>query len=156
MGAGFSLALAADFIFASTRSVFCMSFCKVGLIPDLGAFYVLPRIVGLQMAKELAMTARRVDAEEGRRLGFVHSIYENDWVLPEAVNFAQRFVDGPREAIGLSKTLMNASFETDYATLAELEAQGQAIASTAPYHANAVASFLSRKPLTYDWDRRGT
>lgn len=153
MGAGFSVALAADFILASTRAVFCMSFAKVGLVPDLGALYFLPRAIGMPKAKELALTARRVSAAEGRQLGFVHSVHEPEALAAEALSFARRFVPGPREAVGLTKSLLNRTFETPYATLAELEGQAQAIASTTPYHAEAVAGFVRGEPATYDWDR---
>lgn len=152
-GAGFSIALAADFILASSRAMFCMSFAKIGLVPGLGAFYLLPRAVGLPMAKELALTARRVDAHEGQRLGFVHAIHEPDALLPEAMRFARRFLTGPRESAGLTKRLMNQSYETPFRTLVEMEAQAQGIASVTPYHLAAVAGFLDGKPAAFDWDR---
>jgi enoyl-CoA hydratase/carnithine racemase len=154
VGAGFSIALAADFILASTRAVFCMSFTKVGLVPDLGAFYFLPRAVGMPMARELMLTARRVGAAEGKQLGFVHALHEPETLAAEALRFARRFVAGPREAMGLSKRLLNQSFETPYATLAELEANAQAVASTTAYHGDAVAAFLRGEPAAYDWDRQ--
>ncbi|MGJ7562229.1 enoyl-CoA hydratase/isomerase family protein [Variovorax sp. GB1R11] len=153
VGAGFSIALAADFVLASTRAMFCMSFVKIGLVPDLGIFHFLPRAVGLPMAKELALTARRVSAAEGKQLGFVHTLHEPEALLPDALRFARRFVAGPREALGLTKSLLNRSFETPYATLAELEANAQAVASTAPYHAAAVDAFLRGEAPAYDWDR---
>ena len=153
VGAGFSIALAADFILASTRAVFCMSFARVGLVPDLGAFYFLPRAIGMPMAKELTLTARRVSAAEGQQLGFVHSVHEPEALVAEALGLARRFAPGPREALGLSKRLLNRSFETPYATLAELEGQAQAIASTTSYHGEAVAAFIRGEPAAYDWDR---
>ena len=156
VGAGFSIALAADFIVASTRAVFCMSFARMGLVPDLGAFYFLPRAVGLPMAKELVFTARRMRATEGKQLGFVHSIHEPDALQAEAVAFARRFAAGPREAMGMSKNLLNKSYETPYATLAELECQAQALASTTPYHDDAVAAFLRGEPAAFDWERLQT
>jgi 2-(1,2-epoxy-1,2-dihydrophenyl)acetyl-CoA isomerase len=73
-GAGFSLALAADFILASPRARFCMSFLRIGLVPDFGAFYTLPRVVGVQRAKELMLSARDVSAEEAKALGIVMEI----------------------------------------------------------------------------------
>jgi enoyl-CoA hydratase/carnithine racemase len=154
VGAGFSIALAADFILASTRAVFCMSFAKVGLVPDLGAFYFLPRAVGMPMARELALTARRVSANEGKQLGFVHAVHEPEALPAEALRFARRFLAGPREAMGLTKSLMNKSFETPYATLAELEGHAQAVASTTAYHGAAVAGFSRGEPAAYDWDRQ--
>ncbi len=68
-GAGFILALASDFVLAAPSARFCAVFTRVGLVPDLGAFFLLPRIVGLQRAKELVFSAREVDAEEARSLG---------------------------------------------------------------------------------------
>jgi 2-(1,2-epoxy-1,2-dihydrophenyl)acetyl-CoA isomerase len=68
-GAGFGLVLAADFVIATTRARFCVSFLRVGLVPDFGTFYTLPRIVGPQRAKELMLSARELSAEEALRLG---------------------------------------------------------------------------------------
>ncbi|CAG2156521.1 enoyl-CoA hydratase/isomerase family protein [Cupriavidus numazuensis] len=152
-GAGFSLALAADFVLASSRAFFCMSFTKVGLVPDLGAFYLLPRVVGMSVAKELVLTARRVAADEAKRLGLVHAIHAPDDLAQQAWQFARRFAEGPREAMGLSKRLLNQSFESHYAPLAELECSAQAIATSAPYHAAAVDAFLAGEPPRFDWDR---
>ena len=73
-GAGFGLALAADFVVASPRARFCLSFMKVGLGPDFGAVYTLPRVVGVQRAKELMLSAREVPADEALRLGLVLEI----------------------------------------------------------------------------------
>ena len=152
-GAGFSLALTADFVLASSRAAFCMSFAKVGLVPDMGAFYMLPRAVGLPMAKELAFTARRVGVEEAKALGIVHSIHAPEALLDAATAFARRFMDAPREAIALSKQLFNRSYESDYDTMAAMEGQAQAIAAAAPYHSEAVAAFLAGQPAKFDWDR---
>lgn len=151
-GAGFSLALAADFVLASSRASFCMSFAKVGLVPDLGAVYLLPRIVGMAAAKELILTARRLGAQEAKQLGIVHSLHAPDALMQEARTFARRFGAGPREAMGMSKRLLNQSFESAYAPLAELECAAQAVASSVPYHAMAVNAFLEGQPAVYDWD----
>src|SRR5690606_17904083 len=70
-GAGFSLALTADIVLASPQARFAMSYLKLGVVPDLGPTYLLPRVVGLQRAKELIFSAREVDAEEARALGIV-------------------------------------------------------------------------------------
>lgn len=152
-GAGFSLALQADFVVASTRAAFCMSFARVGALPDFGAFYTLPRLIGLAHAKELMLTARRVGAAEAQALGFVHQIHEPDALLPQAHALARRLAKGPREVLGHTKSLLNRSFETDYAGMADFEACAQAVCMAAPYHAEAVARFTSGQPAAYDWDR---
>lgn len=154
VGAGFSIALACDFVLASTRAMFCMSFAKIGLVPDLGAFYFLPRVVGMARAKELALTARRMGAEEARELGIVLSIHAPEDLEAQALSMARKFSAGPREAMGLIKNLFNKSFETPYATLAELEGQAQAVASATAFHAQAIRAFLGGQPAAYDWDRR--
>ncbi|WP_442114119.1 enoyl-CoA hydratase/isomerase family protein [Pseudomonas sp. NUPR-001] len=152
-GAGFAISLAADFVLASSRASFCMSFAKVGLVPDSGALYMLPRVVGMQMAKELMFTARRVSVSEAKTLGIVHAVYEPEDLQASAMAFARRFADSPREVLALSKSLLNKSFETPYATLAELECHAQAVVSTAPYHARAVSCFLQGEPAPFDWER---
>ncbi|WP_322047757.1 enoyl-CoA hydratase/isomerase family protein [Paraburkholderia sp. J67] len=154
IGAGFSIALAADFIVASSRALFSLSFAKVGLVPDLGAAYILPRLVGLATAKELVLSARRIDANEAKRLGIVYAIHAPDRLAEETTAFARRFVAGPREAMGFSKRLLNMSFESPYALLAELEGATQALASSLPYHAASIAAFLDGQSAPYDWDRQ--
>lgn len=152
-GAGFGLALQADFIFASTRSVFCMSFARMGAVPDYGSMYILPRLIGLSRAKEIMLTARKVSGTEAQTLGFVHSVHDHASLLQRAHDFAQALGKGPREATGLAKNLINRSFENDYGTMAHLEASAQAIAFSSTFHAESVARFLSKSPPAYDWER---
>lgn len=155
IGAGMALALLADFVLASDRASFSMSFAKVGLLPDMAAGYLLPRAVGLPMAKELVMTARRVDVDEARRLGIVHAVHPADELLPRAREFARRFLAAPREAVGLAKRLLNASYETPYGAYAELESNAQAVVTTTPYHAQAVQRFLRGEAALFDWEATG-
>jgi 2-(1,2-epoxy-1,2-dihydrophenyl)acetyl-CoA isomerase len=152
-GAGFAIALLADFVLASSRASFCMSFTKIGLVPDSGALYTLPRIVGMQKAKELLFTARRVDVTEAQALGIVHAVHAPEALREEALRFARLFLAAPRDAIALSKNLLNKSFETPYATLAEMEGQAQGVASVTQYHNDAIARFIGGEPSAYDWDR---
>jgi 2-(1,2-epoxy-1,2-dihydrophenyl)acetyl-CoA isomerase len=152
-GAGFSLALTADFVLASSRASFCFAFAKVGAVADFGAFYTVPRLIGLAKAKELMMTARRVGATEAQQLGLVHTVYEGDTLLPEARRMARRFLNGPREALGMIKSSLNRSFDLDYRSMAEVETSQQAIAMASSYHREAVARFSRGEPVLYDWDR---
>ncbi|OWP49745.1 enoyl-CoA hydratase/isomerase family protein [Pseudomonas nitroreducens] len=152
-GAGFAIALLADFIIASDRASFCMPFAKLGLVPDSGALYSLPRLVGLQMAKELLFSARRVGIEEARALRIVHAVHSPETLAAEAEKLARRFLAAPRDALAMSKRLLNQSFETSWNNLAELESLAQGVASTAPYHGEAVSAFLGGEPTRFDWDR---
>lgn len=151
-GAGFNLALAADFILAAPDARFCAVFGRIGLVPDLGGFFLLPRIVGLQRAKELVFSAREVDAEEALRLGIAYAVHPVTQLLEEALALAARFHGASTEALGIAKSVLNRSFNLDYDTLAELEASAQALALRTEYHQDAVARFLEKKPLAFRWD----
>ncbi|MGT2472604.1 enoyl-CoA hydratase/isomerase family protein [Paraburkholderia terrae] len=152
-GAGMSLALAADFIMASSRAHFCMSFGKLGLIPDMGAFHALPRLIGVANARDLMLTARVVHADEAKRLGFVYSVHTADSLAEASRQFAGRFKYASRHALGTTKRLLNLSFETPYSTLAELESNAQAVETCTPYHVNALGRFVRKEALAFDWDR---
>jgi 2-(1,2-epoxy-1,2-dihydrophenyl)acetyl-CoA isomerase len=152
-GAGINIALAADFVLASTRARFCEVFGRVGLVPDVGGLFLLPRIVGLQKAKELVFSARSFDAQEGKDLGIVYSIHEPDQIMDAAIKLAGRFRNASRQAIGLSKNILNQSFNLDFRALGELEALGQATAHDTDYHEAAVKRFLDKEPTLFDWDR---
>lgn len=152
-GAGASLALMADFVLASNRATFCMVFARMGMVPDFGAFHTLPRLVGLARAKELMLTARRFGAEEARDMGIVYAVHGPEQLLDEARRLATRLANGPRDAMGMIKNTLNRSFDSDYRTLAEIEAHQQAVAMSLPYHADAVQRFVRKEPPAYDWDR---
>ena len=153
-GAGLSLALAADFVLATRRARFCAVFGRIGLVPDLGALHLLPRIIGLQKAKELVFTARTVEAEEAKPLGMVFDIVDDGAALTLAARqLASRFGEASTAAIGMAKTIMNQSFESDARTLAEMEAYAQSMCRGSPYHQEAIRRFKAKEPLRFDWDR---
>ena len=153
-GAGFSLALACDFVIASPRARFVLSFGRIGLVPDWGALYLLPRIVGLQKAKELAFSARVVEPEEARALGIVTDIVDEGEAVAAAVAFANRFRNASTLAIGMTKSMLNQSFERDFSTSLDLEASAQAIANNSDYHRAAVTRFLDKQPALFDWEKQ--
>lgn len=152
-GAGFNLALAADFILATPRAQFCAVFGRIGLVPDLGGFFLLPRIVGLQRAKEIVFSARTIAADEARSLGIVYEIHSPQHLLDAAMQLAERFRAASTLAVGIAKSILNQAFHLDQRALIELEAYGQAVCLDSAYHEDAVARFLSKQPLAFDWDR---
>jgi 2-(1,2-epoxy-1,2-dihydrophenyl)acetyl-CoA isomerase len=152
-GAGFNLALACDFILGTPNARFCAVFARIGLVPDLGGFYLLPRIVGLQRAKELVFSAREVGADEALRLGILYAIQPAETLLQEALALAARFHEASTEALGIAKNVLNRAFNLDQDTLAELEACAQALALHTEYHKDAVARFLAKQPLAFRWDK---
>jgi len=149
VGAGFSLALAADFVIASERAKFAASFARVGFVPDLSLLHVLPRLVGMARAKEIAFSARDIAADEALQMGLVQAVVPPDRLLATALAFARRFDDAPTHVLGLAKNILNRSFETDRHGLAQWEAALQGILAGSNYHANALERFLSRDVPLY-------
>jgi 2-(1,2-epoxy-1,2-dihydrophenyl)acetyl-CoA isomerase len=150
-GAGFSLALTADIVLASPAARFCMSFMRVGLAPDFGAYYTLPRVVGVQRAKELMLSAREVDAEEAKRLGLVMEIHPAESLLARAQAMAASFAQAAPVAVGLVKRALAGNTHGDLAAALEIEANGQPIALTTDAHREAVQRFLDKQPPSFRW-----
>lgn len=151
-GGGFSLALAADFILATPRARFCMVFGRIGLIPDMGAAYLLPRRIGLARAKELAFTARSITAKEAQELGIVLALHPPEALLGEATGMARRLARGSAVALREAKRLLNASPDSDRAAMIEAELQAQSACRQTAFHEEAVRRFAAKEPPLYDWD----
>lgn len=151
-GAGFNLALAADFVIATPEARFCQSFGRVGLVPDFGGCYILPRIVGLAKARELILTAREVSADEALELGLVCKIVEQDALMLAARDMATRLTAASPIAIAQSKRILRNSFQQDLQTVLEAEAAAQGICLVSDYHKEAVQRFLDRQPVKFAWD----
>lgn len=148
-GGGFSLALMSDFIVATPRARFCQVFARIGLVPDMAAMYLLPRMIGLQRAKELMFSARVLPAQEAMDLGLLYALHPPEDLLPQALALARRFTDASPVAIGLTKNILNQSFQLDQHALAELESYAQALCMDSAYHREAVRRFLQREPLAF-------
>jgi 2-(1,2-epoxy-1,2-dihydrophenyl)acetyl-CoA isomerase len=148
-GAGFGLALAADFIIATPRARFCVSFMKIGLVPDFGTFYTLPRIVGPQRAKELMLSAREVGAEEALRLGIAMELQAPEQLMARAQALAASFVQASPVAVSLVKRAVASG--GDLAAQLEFEANAQALAMGTPMHREAVQDFLAKRPAKFTW-----
>ena len=150
-GAGFSLALAADFVVASPRAKFCMSFMRVGLVPDFAAMYSLPRVVGVQRAKELMLSAREVDATEALKLGLVMEVVAQDQLLVRARALAQSFVGASALGVRLVKQGLAMALATDLRSALADEADHQALCFVSQEHVDAVQRFLDKEPPNFRW-----
>jgi len=155
-GAGLSLALAADFVFATPRARFCSVFARLGFVPDAGGMYLLPRAVGLARAKDMVFSARVVEAAEALEIGLVQRIVEGD-VLREALAYAERFHAAPTPAIGMAKSIMNHAFESDRRDAYAQEALAQALCMQSDFHREAAQRFRDKQPALYQWaeERKG-
>jgi 2-(1,2-epoxy-1,2-dihydrophenyl)acetyl-CoA isomerase len=146
-GAGCSLALACDMRIASEFATFIEVFVNVGLIPDSGSTYFLPRLVGHARAMELCCTGRKVEAEEAERLGLVNRVVKADELMDETMRFAGRLAMHPARAIALTKRLLNRSLDNDLTGQLAAEAYAQETAGRTEDHMEGVRAFIEkRKP----------
>jgi 2-(1,2-epoxy-1,2-dihydrophenyl)acetyl-CoA isomerase len=144
-GAGVSLAMACDLIYAAESAVFSFAFARLGLVPDTGALFLLPRRVGVARAKELVFTARRFGAAEAKELGIATEVLPDDELLPAATAFARQVAAGPTVALGLAKRLLDQSLLLSPEDMAELEAYAQPVAQSTSDHAEGLAAFAERR-----------
>jgi 2-(1,2-epoxy-1,2-dihydrophenyl)acetyl-CoA isomerase len=148
-GAGASLAFACDIKIAADNATFVQSFSKVGLVPDSGATFMLPRLIGLTKAYELMITADKIDAQEALRLGLINKVVPADQVLSEAHEWAARLAKGPTKAFGLTKRAVNRSVFPDMEELLENEAYLQEIAGRSDDFQEGVKAFVEKRQPVY-------
>jgi len=125
-GGGFNLALACDLVVCAPNSRFCQVFLRRGLVPDVGGAWLLPRLVGLQRAKELMLLTPEIDAARAERLGIVNAVVDDP--VAHAVELGGQLAERSRLGVALTKKLVNASTTGDLRTSLELEAVTQTVA----------------------------
>lgn len=148
-GAGCSLALACDLIVASEKASFIEVFAKVGLVPDSGSTFFLPRLVGFAKAMELCLLAEPMEAQEALRIGLINKVVAPDQLLPAAREWAAKLASGPTKAFGLAKRALNRSLANDLEAQLEYEAYCQEIAGRTQDHREGVLAFLEKRKPTY-------
>jgi len=150
-GAGFSFALMADFVLVTPRARFGMAFAKIGLVPDFAAMYTLPRVVGVQRAKELLLSAREVDADEALRLGIAMEIVPVESLLARARELAASFTGASPLAVALVKREIGMALATDLRTALSNEADHQSMCFQSAYHGEAIRRFIDKQPAMFQF-----
>ncbi len=146
VGPGAHLALACDFVLTCEQARFVWSFARWGLVVDAGGAYLLPRLVGLPRAKAMVMLGEGTDGCEAVAMGLAYRCHPDPASLASAASeLAARLAAGPTRSLGLSKMLLNASFETTLAASLDREAQAQAMAATSPEMREGMAAFKERR-----------
>lgn len=145
VGAGFNIALAADILIASEKAMFSQIFTRLALVPDLGGLFLLTRVVGLNKAKELCFTARKIGAEEALSLGIANHVVPADRLMEEAVKLAREIAAGPPTAMAMIKTLLNNSSNATLEQMLEYESYAQTLAYTTPEHREGVTAFREKR-----------
>ncbi len=148
-GAGFSIALTADIVIASPQARFAMSYLKLGLVPDLGPLYLLPRMVGLQRAKEIILSTRELGAAEAHALGLVMEVHESAALEARATALARSLSQAAPAALALTKSMLNLSLDSDRSTLFAMETASQAAAFGADEPLQAIEAMLARRAPAY-------
>ena len=146
VGAGCNIALGCDIVIASERARFGEVFAKIGLVPDGGGTWLLPRLVGLSKAKELVFTADIIDAAEALRIGLVNRVVPATELEVTTRTLAARIAAGPPNTLALAKTQLNRAGTMDLPAALEMEAFAQGQAITSEDHAEGVRAFLEKRP----------
>ncbi len=144
-GAGVSLALVCDFRLAMEKASFVQAFIKIGLIPDSGNLYYLPRIVGQAKALELSMLGEKISAQEANDIGLVTKVIKEEEWEAEVAAFAERLAAMPTKALGLIKRYINESWMLSLDEMLEKEAYGQRAAGQTNDHKEGVRAFLEKR-----------
>jgi 2-(1,2-epoxy-1,2-dihydrophenyl)acetyl-CoA isomerase len=148
-GAGCNLALACDIVLASNEARFGNVFVRIGLIPDCGGHFLLPRLVGFHKAAELMFTGDIIDAQEAEHLGLINRVVPHAELAQQARELAERLARGPTRAIGLCKRTLNVGMTADLAAVLEAEAEGQGLARQTEDHWEGVQAFLEKRPARF-------
>jgi len=148
-GGGAQMALSCDLIVAADNARLIQVFVRRGLIPDGGGTYLLPRLVGLQKAKELVFFGDDLHAADAERIGLVNTVVPAAELVATATEWAQRLANGPTRTIGFSKRLLNRSLDVDRATLFEEEALLVELVTHTEDSTEGVASFVERRPTQF-------
>ncbi|NWG15203.1 MAG: enoyl-CoA hydratase/isomerase family protein [Chloroflexi bacterium] len=145
-GAGMSLALACDLRIAAESASFMQAFVKIGLVPDSGSTWLLPRLVGLTRALDLMLTGRRVAADEALSLGLVNAVVPDGRLMETVHETARAFAEAPTRAIGYIKQAVNFALDQNLEAALEKEAELQDLAGATDDHREGVAAFLEKRP----------
>jgi 2-(1,2-epoxy-1,2-dihydrophenyl)acetyl-CoA isomerase len=144
-GAGMSLALVCDFRLAAENASFIEAFIHIGLVPDSGSIYFLPRIVGVAKALELAILGEKISAEQAYQLGLVTKVVESEQLQAEALAFARKLAAMPTRAIGLIKRSLDYGLNHSLTETLEYEAYAQEIAGKTEDHQEGVRAFMEKR-----------
>jgi len=153
-GAGAVMALASDFRIATPAAKIAFLFTRVGLSgADMGAAFLLPRVVGLGHATNLLMRGHFVDAKEALRIGLYHEVVPDAELAARGAAVARELADGPRFGLQTTKEMLNRELAMDLSTAIEAEAEAQALCMRSPDFAEANRAFVEKRPA--DFRRRG-
>lgn len=148
-GAGMSIAISADIVLASRSAYFLQAFVNIGLVPDAGSTYILPRLVGNARARAMMMLGERIPAETALEWGLVYDVVDDDKLEAEAKKIALKLADGPTKALTGIRHLMAASMKNDYAEQLQTEANVQRSAGRSSDAIEGIMAFLQKRKAEF-------
>lgn len=149
VGLGFTLALACDIRLASENAKLGAIFAQVGLVPEFGSTYLLPRLIGIAKACELVFTAKMITAQEAKDMGVVNQVVPGEELEKAALEMAKAIVKMPPQAIELAKRGMYQGLDSDFNTQVEFETLALSYCFKSEDHAEAVKAFLEKRPAVF-------
>lgn len=144
-GAGANIAVACDVVIASHEAVFVQAFSKIGLIPDSGGTFFLPRIVGLAQTNAMYLMNEKIPAEKAVDIGLIYKVVNNGKLAEEAKDIAKKLASMPTRGFALYKKAVNQSFQNNLDQQLDLEAECQAIAGNTQDYSEGVNAFLEKR-----------
>ena len=144
-GAGANVALACDIVVAAKSASFIQAFSKIGLIPDSGGTYFLPRLIGIQKAAALMMTGEAVSAEKAETLGMIYAVYEDSEFETTAMKLADTISSMPTKGLGYTKKLLSQTFNNSLEDQLSLEAETQALSASSKDHQEGIKAFMEKR-----------
>lgn len=124
-GGGCNLALGCDMVYASERAYFVQTFLEIGLVPDLGGAFTLPRLIGPARAKEMALLGERIDAKTAASMGLINAVFPHDQLMGEVMRRARHIADRSTAAVSLTKRIINRACESSMESVLEDEHMAQ-------------------------------
>ena len=148
-GIGCSLALAGDFAIAGNSAYFLQAFVNIGLVPDGGASWMLPRLIGKARATEMMLLGEKISAAKAESWGLVYKCVDDAVLIDEARALAARLAAGPTVAIGVMRQNIAAALDADYASALLAEAEGQRIAASSADAIEGGVAFLQKRKAAF-------
>ena len=148
-GAGASIAICCDIVVATESASFIQAFSKIGLIPDSAGTFFLPRLVGMQKATALMMTAESVSAKDAEEMGMIYKVFPDDKFVEESWKLVSKLAKMPTKGLGLTKQLLNASYSNNLEQQLSMEDKYQTIAGKSSDFKEGVSAFLEKRKANF-------
>ncbi|MNO72429.1 1,2-epoxyphenylacetyl-CoA isomerase [compost metagenome] len=148
-GAGANIPLACDLVLAARSASFIQAFCKLGLVPDSGGTWTLPRLVGMARAKALALLGERLSAEQAMQWGLIYRVVEDSELREEALKLARHLATQPTYGLALIKRSLNASFNNSFDEQLDMERDLQRLAGRSEDYREGVSAFMEKRSPSF-------